>query len=194
MSERIPEADVDPMFPGRWSPRAFLPEPIPETQLRSLFEAARWAPSSGNEQPWLFVYATSVADRERFATALNDGNRRWAPRAPVLLYVCARRHWTRNGTPNRTYQFDSGAAWASLALQAQLLGLSAHGMAGFDQHKAHEILGVPEDTYEVIAAVALGKRADASTLPPDLAAREGASGRKPLAEVAVEGAFPARKP
>src|SRR5437762_1464536 len=99
MSERIPEADVDPLFPGRWSPRAFLPEAIPETQLRSLFEAARWAPSSGNEQPWTFVYATAQADRERFATALNEKNRQWATRAPVLLYVCARRVWARNGTP-----------------------------------------------------------------------------------------------
>ncbi|MDD5708685.1 MAG: nitroreductase family protein, partial [Kiritimatiellae bacterium] len=124
------------MFVDRWSPRAYLPEPIPEHQIRMLFEAARWAPSCFNEQPWLFVYATSEADRSRFAAALVEKNRAWAGIAPLLIFVLARRNFRQSGKQNRHAAFDSGAAWMSLALQARKLGLYAHGMAGFDINKA----------------------------------------------------------
>jgi len=186
---RKPEADIDPMFLDRWSPRAFLPDPVPEPQLKSLFEAARWAPSSNNEQPWLFIYATTPEDRERFASALARGNRRWAPHAPVLMFVLARKHFGGTEKLNRHAPFDAGSAWMSLALQARRLGLYAHGMAGFDVEKAYEVLGVPRDQYEVMAAIALGRRGDPSQLPPDLQEREAPNQRKPLAEVAREGHF-----
>lgn len=186
---RTPEAEVDSMFLDRWSPRDFLDEPIPEHQLRSLFEAARWAPSCYNEQPWLFIYAVRREDRERFAAALVEKNRLWASRAPLLMFVLTRRNFVATGKPNRHGAFDAGAAWVSLALQARKLGLYTHAMAGFDQDKAYEILGVPREEFEVMAAVAVGRRGDGSHLPEDLAAREAPSPRKPLAELALEGRF-----
>jgi len=189
---RTPEAEVDSMFLDRWSPRAFVDEPIPEHQIRSLFEAARWAPSCYNEQPWLFVYAVSRDDRERFATALVEKNRLWASRAPLLIFVLARRNFAATGKPNRHSAFDAGAAWMAFALQARKLGLFAHGMAGFDQEKAYDILGVPREEFEVMAAVAVGRRGDGSHLPEDLAAKEAPNTRKPLAEVALQRLYSPR--
>jgi nitroreductase len=183
---RTPEAEVDSMFLDRWSPRAFIDEPIPEHQLRSLFEAGRWAPSCYNEQPWVFVYAVTRQDRQRFATALVEKNRLWASRAPLLMFVLARRTFAATGKPNRHAGFDAGAAWMSLALQARRLGLYAHAMAGFDQETAHEILGVPREEFEVMAAIAVGRRGEGSHLPEELAAKEGPNLRKPLADVARE--------
>jgi nitroreductase len=180
------------MFLDRWSPRAFVDEPIAEHQVQSLFEAARWAPSCYNEQPWLFIYAVGREDRERFATALVVKNRLWATRAPLLIFVLARRNFAATGKPDRHAAFDAGAAWMSLALQARKLGLHAHAMAGFDQGKAYEILGVPREEFEVMAAVAVGRRGDESQLPDDLAAKEAPNTRKPLAEVALQGRYSPR--
>jgi len=106
------------MFLDRWSPRALSPEPISEHHLAALFEAARWAPSCYNEQPWLFLYATSMEDRQRFASALVEKNRAWASRAPLLVFLATRRHFASNGKPNRHAGFDAGAAWMALAIQA----------------------------------------------------------------------------
>ncbi len=192
-SGRVPEAAVDPLFMERWSPRAFSPEPLDRRILNSVFEAARWAPSSANEQPWVFVFATRPEDRARFTEGLLEFNRAWASKAPVLAYLIARKKirtgsWA--GQPNPTAWFDSGAAWMSLALQAQMLGVSAHAMGGIDREKAAEILGVPRDEFDVLIAIALGRRADAASLPPPLAERERPSPRRPLREVAIEGQFP----
>ena len=186
---RRAEAEVDPQFLDRWSPRSFRPDPIPEERIRSLFEAARWAPSSMNEQPWLFLYAVSEEERSRFLEPLVEGNRVWAKRAPLLVYVLARRAFEKNNKPNRTALFDAGAAWMSLALQARKLGFYAHGMSGFDQGKAREILGAPEEEYEVIAAVAIGRKGEPGDLPENLAAREAPNDRKPPARVARRGGF-----
>lgn len=187
---RVPETDVDSAFTDRWSPRAFRPDPLDAAQIAALFEAARWAPSASNEQPWLFLYAVTAEDRARFASALVEWNQRWAPAAPLIGYILARRHAAKGGKPNASAVFDTGAAWMSLALQARRLGLHTHAMGGFDREKAIAILGVPEDRYEVLAAFVVGHRDDPSTLPADLAERELPSGRKPLKEVAVEGSFP----
>lgn len=193
-SERRAEAKVDPLFIGRWSPRVFKREAIPQETLRSLFEAARWAPSSWNDQPWLFLYATTEDDHKRFASLLVDANRVWAERAPVLMFILARKHLNRDGKPNRHYAFDSGSAWMSLALAAHKLGLAAHGMAGFDHEKSYEVLGVPRDKYEVMAAAALGKpSSDLTGLPEAVVKSEKErTPRKPLAEVAIEGGFKTR--
>ena len=188
---RTPEVEVDAIFTDRWSPRSFAEEPIAAAELQSLFEAARWAPSCYNEQPWLFLYAVSAADRARFAEALVEKNRQWAQRAPILLFVLARRHFARNGQENRHAVFDTGAAWLAFALQARRRGLYAHGMAGFSRERAYAILGVAEAQYEIMAAVALGRRAEPELLPAELAALESPNGRKPLAEVAREGGFAA---
>jgi nitroreductase len=187
---RVPEVNIDSMFLDRWSPRAFLPEPLHPDEIRALFEAARWAPSASNDQPWLFVYAVGEEDRRRFAATLVEWNQRWAPSAPLLGYVLARRNLAGKSSPNATALFDAGAAWMSLSLQAHKLGLHAHGMGGFDKEKAITALGVPADRYEVIAAFVVGRRGEPASLPEDLRERELPSLRKPLAEVAAEGRFP----
>lgn len=186
---RIPEAPVDPMFLERWSPRAFSPEPIPRETLRSLFEAARWAPSCYGEQPWLFLYADTPDDLALYRTLLVDGNRVWADRAPVLAFAFARLKFARNGKPNRWAQFDTGAAWMSLALQARRMGLYTHGMGGIHAEQIYDALGVPREDYEVMCGIAIGRVADPSILPADLAAIERPNSRKPLAEVAIPGRF-----
>lgn len=179
---------VDEQFVERWSPRAFADEAVTEEELRTLFEAARWAPSCYNDQPWCFVYARSDADLKRFREVLVDGNRRWADRAPVLVLLFSRKTFGHSGKSNRHFGFDAGAAWLSLALQARKLGLYAHAMAGFSTEKAHEVAGVPEG-WRAMAAIAVGRRGDAAELPEDLRAREAPNDRKPLDEVAVEGRF-----
>ena len=184
---RIPTVDVDSQFLDRWSPRAFDPTPLTDDQLAALFEAARWAPSCYNEQPWLFLYAVTPEDRARFAETLVPANRLWAPRAPLLLFVLCRKRFRHNNQENRHAPFDAGAAWMALALQARKLGLHAHAMAGFSRAKAYQILGVPQEDYDIMAAVAIGTRGDPGLLPKDVAAREQPSDRKPLSEVARQG-------
>jgi nitroreductase len=193
LPRRMTEADVDPMFPGRWSPRSFSAEPVDHAVLRSLFEAARWAPSSANEQPWLFVYAVSPEDRARFAEGLLEMNRAWASHAPVLVYLLTRRRVAQGawaGQPNPMASFDAGAAWMSFALQAHLRGLSAHAMGGIDRVKVASLIGVPTDEYEILVAIAIGYRGDPAVLPEPMATRERPSERRPLREIAVEGRFP----
>lgn len=186
---RTPEVDVDAIFPDRWSPRSFLSAPLSEEDLQSLFEAARWAPSCYNEQPWLFLYAVTEKDRERFLGALYEKNREWAHRAPMLLFVLARRRFSVTGKENRHAVFDAGAAWMALALQARRRGLHAHGMAGFSRKRAYEILQVSEEEYEIMAAVAIGRRGRPEVLGEDLRSAEAPNARKPHAEVAREGGF-----
>jgi nitroreductase len=186
---RIPTVDVDSQFLDRWSPRSFVPTPLTDDQLTALFEAARWAPSCYNEQPWLFLYAVTPEDRVRFGEALVPANQVWALHAPLLLFVLCRRRFRHNNQENRHAPFDAGAAWMALALQARKLGLHAHAMAGFSRQKAYEILAVPQEDYDIMAAVAIGRRGDAQMLPEDVAAREQPNQRKPLSEVAWEGRF-----
>ena len=186
-NRRSPEAEVDSCFPDRWSPRAFSAEPLTEAEISALFEAARWAPSCFNEQPWHFRYAVSAADRDRFAAALAAKNQLWAPRAPLLLYILARRTFAKSGRENRHALFDTGAAWMSLALQARRLGLFAHAMAGFDREAAAALLEVDLAEYEIIAAVAVGRYGDPELLPEELRSVESPNGRKPLAEMTQEG-------
>ncbi|MEJ2199413.1 MAG: nitroreductase family protein [Desulfuromonadaceae bacterium] len=184
---RTPEAEVDSSFVDRWSPRALAPEPLAEEQIAALFEAARWSPSCYNEQPWLFLYATGAEDRERFASALVERNRLWASRAPLLLFVLTRLNFQQNQKPNRHAGFDAGAAWMALALLARRLGLYAHAMSGFNRQKALEVLGVSAEEYEVMAAVAVGRRGSADQLPQELADLERPNERKPLTAVARPG-------
>lgn len=184
---RTTEAKVDLLFYGRWSPRAFAPDPVSSADIASVFEAARWAPSCFNEQPWLFVWGRSPEDRARILDLLVPANREWAAAAPVLGIVFARRTFARNGKPNRWAAYDSGAAAMSLALQAHLLGYVVHFMGGFDESRAPAALGVPKDGFEAMAAFALGRRGSPASLPPALREREVPGPRKPLAEVAFEG-------
>jgi nitroreductase len=190
---RTPDWDIDSMFTDRWSPRAFLPDPLPEHEVQTLFEAARWAPSCYNEQPWLFIYATEPEARKRLAACLVAKNQLWASHAPLLMFVLARRNFQKTGTENRHAPYDAGAAWMALALQARKLGLYAHAMAGFSLEKAYEVLGVSRDEHLVMAAIAVGRKAEDSGLPEDLRAMESPNNRKPHAQVATS-AFPLSRP
>ena len=191
---RSAEHAIDPIFLDRWSPRAFTGEAMPQETLLSLFEAARWAPSAANGQPWRFVYGHRGT--ESFQTiydTLDEGNRRWADKASVLIVIVSQTH-LKNADgemrPAYTHAFDTGTAWGYLALQETHAGYHAHGMGGINREKAVEVLGIPEG-FRVEAAVAIGKIAAKETLPEDLMKREVPSGRKKVAEFISEGRFTA---
>jgi nitroreductase len=192
---RTADHPIDKLFLERWSPRACTGAEIPEAELATIFEAARWAPSSYNSQPWRFLYARrGTAHWGTFLGLLNEFNQSWAKQAAALIVVVSRATMLPPGAPkeipSHSHSFDAGAAWANLALQASLSGWHAHAMAGFDIDKAFETLSVPEG-HRVEAAVAIGRRGDAALLPEALAAREKPNDRKRLAEIAFEGGFPA---
>jgi nitroreductase len=191
---RTSDHPIHAIFLERWSPRAFTGEAMPEKELLTILEAARWAPSSGNAQPWRFLYARrGTAAFDTFLALLSETNRSWAHRASVLMVVVSKETLIPPGgdteIPSPTHSFDAGSAWANLALQAKLLGWDTHGMIGFDRVAAIPALNVPPG-YRVEAAVVIGRRDDPSVLPEALAAKEKPSGRKPLAEIALEGGFP----
>lgn len=164
-------------------------EELTDEVLMSLFEAARWAPSSYNNQPWRFIYAKSNTEHwERFFNLLVEGNKVWAKNAAALVVVIARKNFEFNEKPARTYQFDTGAAWENLALEATSKGLAVHGMQGFDYEKAREDLEIP-DNFDVMAMIAIGKRGPRNQLPPQLQEREYPNDRKPLKEIVMEGLF-----
>jgi len=176
---------VHDLVAERWSPTVFDGRAVEPEKLGSLFEAARWAASSFNEQPWRFLVARreDAAGFERLAGCLVPANA-WAKRAPVLALSVARLHFTRNGKPNRHAFHDVGLASGNLCLQAGALGLAVHMMAGFDADRARADLGIPEG-HDPVAMMAIGYRGDPGAAPPELRAREEAPrSRKPLAEVA----------
>lgn len=180
---RTPAYPIDPLFLRRWSPRAFTGEAVADETLRALFEAARWAPSAFNAQPWRFVYAHRGAPAfdAMFAT-LVPFNQMWAGKAAALAIAAARTVSGPAGgdlTPNRWAAFDAGAAWGSLALQASLKGLAAHAMAGFDADGLRSAFAVPQD-YDLHAVIAIGRPGDVEALPEPLRARETPSGRAPF--------------
>lgn len=173
----------------RWSPRAFSEQPVGPDMLLTLLEAARWAPSSSNEQPWRFVVATreEPADYDRLLACLLEGNRKWAYRAPVLILSVARVDFEEDGRPNRHAFHDVGLATENLLLQATALGLVAHPMAGFDIEKARADLKIPSG-YEPVAMIAVGYPGELSVLPDYLQQRElKPRERKSLTEIAFSG-------
>ena len=194
VNARKPDHPVDSMFIERWSPRAFTGEDIPVEMLMTLFEAARWAPSSYNSQPWRFVWARRGTPAfEPFLGLLTGANPDWCREASALVFVASSETMSVPGkpdpVPSRTHSFDAGSAWMSLALQAHLLGWHAHGMVGLDFAEAAAKLHVPLG-FKVEAAIAIGKRDDPGRLPEALRAREAPNDRKPLAETVFEGRFP----
>ena len=191
---RTPDHDVSPLFPDRWSPRGFLPDPVPRHFLMSVFEAARWSPSCYNEQPWLFLFAEQPKQRALFLSLLVEKNQLWARNAPVLIFALYRLSFAQTDKTNRHALFDLGAAWMACALQARALGLYAHAMAGFKKEDALNALSVPRETFDIAVAIALGRRADDPPLPTDLKELEHPNERKPLASIACEGTFPETVP
>ncbi len=187
---RTTEYPIDDMFLKRHSPRAMSGEKISKEELITLFEAARWAPSSYNAQPWRFIYAMrDTPEFENLFSFLVQFNKDWCKNAGALIVTISKKTST-SGKFSITHSFDSGSAWENLALQAQTMGLVAHGMEGFDYKMAKEKLGVPDD-YNVEMMIAVGKPGKIEDLPEDLRARETPSNRKPLEEIIFEGKFPA---
>jgi len=190
MSKRQTEYDVDPMFPDRWSPRAFLDIEVPTLLVKQIFEAARWAPSARNEQPWRFVYASEDEDLERFRDALMELNQVWANQAPILICLLSRKTYESNGRANQSHLFDAGAAWMALALQARKLGLYTHAMGGFDKDKALAAVGASAEEYEAMAMIAVGWKGDPAMLPDEVRSREMPNDRKSVGEFCFEGRLP----
>lgn len=185
---RIPGFPIDRQFLDRWSPRAFADKTLTEEQVLTVLEAARWAPSASNLQPWRFVYG--VRGEPEFDTLLRllvPFNEDWAKHAGALIFMTSVASF--DGTrPNITHSFDTGSAFMSLSLQAHSMGLVAHGMAGIDFDKVRVELQLP-DNLTVEAAVAIGYQGNAATLPEELQQREGPSQRQPLATMVFKGHF-----
>lgn len=186
---RNPEFEIEDIFLNRWSPRAMSGEAIGKEELMSLFEAAKWAPSSYNNQPWRFLYALKDTENwDLYFNLLVEGNQAWAKNASALVVIISKKTLDYNDKPSRTHAFDAGAAWQNLALQGSVKGLAIHGMEGFDYDEAKKILNVP-DNFNVEAMAAIGKPAGREVLPEKYQSMESPSGRKSLSEIIYEGKF-----
>lgn len=190
---RIADYPINPMFLARWSPRAFLPKLISPNELMTMLEAARWAPSSFNAQPWRFVYAHRGTEFwDSFLNLLVLRNQEWARHASALVFLVSKSTMRHIGSdhdgPSTTHTLDAGAASGYMALQAHLMGWHVHGMAGFDHHRARVVLKVPDD-HVVLAVYAIGRVGPPEMLPDALRAREHPSPRVPLTELVFEGSF-----
>lgn len=180
---------VEPLFLDRWSPRSFTGEPVPDTVLLSAFEAARWAPSASNAQPWRFLVARhGDAYWEEFVGLLMPRNALWAGKASALVVILSELRVERRGevVDNLSHSFDAGAAWTNFAHQALLLGWHTHGIGGFDRQAARERLAIPENVA-IEAMVAIGRLASLDTLHPEFHAAESPNGRRPLDETVFAG-------
>lgn len=184
---------VDPLFLDRWSPRAFDASPLPQADLDTLLDAARWAPSAFNYQPWRFLYAhRDSADWARFLGVLVPFNQSWVQHASVLTFILSDSLSSAPGSqdakPSHSHSFDAGAAWALLALQATRMGYHTHAMTGVDFDAARRELAVP-DRFRIEAAIAIGRMGDKATLPEGLQDKEAPSGRNPIDSFAFAGNF-----
>lgn len=190
LQHRRPEHPIEPLFLKRWSPRAMTGEPVAEAELMCLFEAARWAPSTYNEQEWRFLYAAAGSQHwERFFSLLTEANQLWCARAGALIVGLSSQTFSRNGKPNPVHTLDTGMAVENLLLQGAAMGLVCHGMAGFDRGKARVALQVP-DGYDVEVMIAVGRPGDPEQLPDNYRQMDLApTGRKPAREIAREGVF-----
>ncbi|MDR2260206.1 MAG: nitroreductase family protein [Azoarcus sp.] len=190
---RIAENNVNPIFVERWSPRAYDESTITADELKPLFEAARWAPSAHNAQPWRFIYARRGTPQwQTFLDLLIPNNRGWAQRASALVFAVSARKFVPPGKTEAIStgfeSYDTGAAVAYLALQANSTGLAAHIIAGYDKDAVRQALGIPDD-FRIESAIVIGRRGDSGILPPELQAREAPTPRKPLAGFVAEGRF-----
>jgi nitroreductase len=183
---------IDSLFLDRWSPRAMSGEEIAEEELLTLFEAARWAPSSYNNQPWRILYARrNTIHWPLFFDLLVDFNKTWVKGAAALVVFISKTTFDHNGEPSVTHSFDTGAAWENFALEASLKNLAVHGMEGFDYDRARTVLKIPPD-FQVEAMAAIGKPGKKEDLPVGLQERETPNGRRKLTETITEGPYIAR--
>ena len=186
---RKSEYQVSSIFIDRWSPRAMSGQEITNDELMSLFEAAKWAPSSYNNQSWRFIYAKrNTKYWNKFFNLMVEFNQSWTSNAAALVVIISKKTFDHNGNPTRTHSFYTGAAWQNLALQGSLLGLVVHGMEGFDYEKARKELNVPDD-YQIEAMAAIGKPGNIEGISKELQEREIPSNRKNVSEIVFEGIF-----
>lgn len=191
MSSRKSKFPISPVFIERWSPRSFTGEEIPEEALHTGFEAARWAPSSANSQPWRFVYARRGTKAwDTFTNFLMEGNRVWAHKASALIVVLSKKDFEWNGKlqPAMAHSFDTGAAWMSLALQLHKSGWATHAMGGIERDKIKQEFKLPEN-FAVEIMIAVGKPGDKASLPENFQAREIPNDRAPFEAIVQEGHF-----
>lgn len=184
-------APIHELLKARWSPRSFVDKPVKASDLRSLFEGARWAASSYNEQPWRFILATKDDPKEfqRALECLVPGNQSWAQLAPVLVFTVAKRTFTLNGSANRVAEHDVGLAIGNLTTQATALGLCVHQMGGIDAAKIRATYGIPEG-YDPVTGIAIGYEGPVELLPENLREVEVAERvRKPLRELVFSGSW-----
>lgn len=182
-------ADYPLLMPAsrkRWSPRAFSAEPLSGEEIHTLFEAARWSPSRHNQQPWRFIYARAQNAKAQLLEALTEPDRAWVGKAPVLVIAFSHVFFQHNGQANRWAAFDTGAAWMSLALQAQYMGLATHALGDFDEEQVYAITGVNPEEYVAMTVIAVGRPGDPNTLPPQLKAQEHPTERVPLSDIIYE--------
>jgi nitroreductase len=194
VNPRKADHPIDPMFTARWSPRAYTGEPVPEADLKTMFEAARWAPSSSNSQPWRYLYARAGTPHfETFLHLLNESNQVWAKTAGALVILVSKEAMETGDkiVPMRTHALDVGTSWGFLALQAMRLGYMTHAMAGVNLEKTRDVLRIPAG-YSPQIAIAIGKQADAATLSERQREREVPNARRPQTDFVFEGGFPER--
>lgn len=171
---------IHPLIKKRWSPRAMSSEPLSDEDMQSLFEAARWAPSSFNEQPWRFILCKAKTDSfDKAFSALVERNQSWAKNSSLLVITLSRTKFTRNDKPSTIHSFDTGAAWENLALEATNKNIVVHGMQGFDYEKIKTLFSIPE-LYKIEMMIAVGKPAPLDVLPDGLRSEEKPKDRKPL--------------
>lgn len=188
-NDALPDHPIHELFTARWSPYGFDERSVSRQTLQSLFEAARWAPSSYNEQPWRYIVATRDDPdlHARLLSCLVEGNQFWARHAPVLMLGIVQLSHARNNKPNPAARHDLGLASAHLTLEATSRGLMVHQMIGILPEKARELFGVPEG-YEVVTALAVGYEAERRDLPERLQERDRAPRRRrPITEFVFGG-------
>lgn len=189
MNERKSDYPINPIILNRWSPRSMSGESLREEELMSLFEAARWAPSSYNNQPWRFIYGKRETPHfQKLFDLLVDFNKSWCDKAAVLGLILSAKNFEHNGKPSVTHSLDTGAAWENFALEGTSKGLVVHGMQGFDYDRAKKEFNIPDD-FEVLAMFAVGKKGPKEALPEELQKKESPSTRKSVSEITFEGSF-----
>lgn len=190
LDHRTADHSIEELFLKRWSPRAMTGEAVSSDDLNRLFEAARWAPSTYNEQEWRFLYATSGDDHwDDFFGLLAEANQAWCQNAGALIVGLSHKTFSRNGKPNPVHTLDCGLAVENLLLQGATMDLVCHAMAGFDRGKARATLEVPED-YDLEVMIAIGHAGEIANLPENYQDMDRKpSGRKPLDEIRRHGKF-----
>lgn len=181
--------DINPNILNRWSPRSMTGEEISQEDLMALFEAARWAPSAFNNQPWRFIYAKrNTPEWSRLFGLLAEFNQVWTKNAAALVVVISRSKAEYKEADYPTHAFDTGSAWENLAIESVSRGFVTHAMAGFDHEKARKELEIPV-VFEILAMIAIGKQGAKENLPKELQEREKPADRKDLSEIVMEGKF-----